>query len=161
MNLKIRSLILRRFFMMVGLLLFCNLPISNAEVLEPTQGLWITFEVGVETFQAVVTNPQAMQYALDAFGRANYPEIDFQFPVGKIQRGGDYNPQWSWHLEPETISFYGMSTELCDGRPSDIENNFEYWHNSVKQYCPWSAVIKAIKDCRSGKCTTLHKATHP
>jgi hypothetical protein len=32
-----------------------------------------------------------------------------------------------------------VTIELCDGRPSDLDRDLEYWRGSVKRYCPWGA----------------------
>jgi hypothetical protein len=66
--------------------------------------------------------------------------------VGRLRRGGRwYNRKsqsgglWSWHLDPDTIEFSEMSTELCDGLPSHIEDNLDHWLNNVGIFCPWRA----------------------
>jgi hypothetical protein len=50
---------------------------------------------------------------------------------------------WSWHLIPETVSFADQAIELCDGKPSYIEENKEYWLETVKQFCPWDSQIES------------------
>lgn len=31
--------------------------------------------------------------------------------------------------------------ELCDGLPSDVESNLDYWVDTVRYFCPWSGKI--------------------
>lgn len=50
---------------------------------------------------------------------------------------------WSWHLVPETVSFADVAIELCDGKPSDIEENKQYWIETVRQFCPWGSQIES------------------
>ncbi|MEM4471678.1 MAG: hypothetical protein QXN61_05775, partial [Zestosphaera sp.] len=33
--------------------------------------------------------------------------------------------------------------ELCDGMPSFVESELEYWLNVVKRYCPWNTKVIA------------------
>lgn len=61
-----------------------------------------------------------------------------QIVVGQLDRGdGGFNTGYKWHMKPSTISFADVTIELCDGRPSDIESDVDYWVDTVKQYCPW------------------------
>jgi hypothetical protein len=32
-----------------------------------------------------------------------------------------------------------VTIELCDGRPSDLDAELDYWAGTVKRYCPWGA----------------------
>jgi hypothetical protein len=41
-----------------------------------------------------------------------------------------------------------VTIELCDGRPSDLENNLVYWMDTVGRFCPWSARLVELKDYR-------------
>ncbi len=38
--------------------------------------------------------------------------------------------------------------ELCDGLPSDVEKDIDYWAGTVGRFCPWSAVLVSLKDYR-------------
>ncbi len=38
--------------------------------------------------------------------------------------------------------------ELCDGTPSQVEANLDYWVDTVQRFCPWSAKIVRIEDFR-------------
>jgi phospholipase/carboxylesterase len=43
-------------------------------------------------------------------------------PHGRVVRGGpDVNVGYSWHIDPASVEFVEMTTEVCDGRPSDVE----------------------------------------
>jgi hypothetical protein len=37
-----------------------------------------------------------------------------------------------------------MAIELCDGRPSFVEESLFYWLLTVGSYCPWSSQIVAV-----------------
>ena len=63
---------------------------------------------------------------------------------GKLVRGdGGFNAQWGWHLEPESVHAPDMAIELCDGRPSMVQADIDYWLASVKSFCPWGAKVVA------------------
>ena len=63
---------------------------------------------------------------------------------GRLVRGnGGFNSPWGWHLEPGTITAPDLAMELCDGEPSFVESELDYYLDSVKFYCPWGAKVVA------------------
>jgi len=41
-----------------------------------------------------------------------------------------------------------VTAELYDGRPSDVENDLNYWIDTVKRLAPWSDHIINIQGLR-------------
>ena len=41
-----------------------------------------------------------------------------------------------------------ITMELCDGLPSHVEEDIDYWVDTVGRFCPWSAKIVKIEDFR-------------
>lgn len=66
---------------------------------------------------------------------------------GEIRSGdGGFNAPWGWHMVPATVHTADMAIELCDGRPSMVEDDLPYWLGTVKQFCPWGArVMRRIR----------------
>jgi hypothetical protein len=61
---------------------------------------------------------------------------------GEILRGnGGVNTGYRWHLKPSTVEFADVTIELCDGMPSYVEANVDYYVDTVKRYCPWGAKV--------------------
>jgi len=62
--------------------------------------------------------------------------------TGDLATGdGGFNSPWSWHIEPGTVEVADVAIELCDGRPSMVEADIDYWINTVGRFCPWSARV--------------------
>lgn len=101
-----------------------------------------TFEVEVadEKFKVQVTDKETIQQMTDNYnGKNNY------HVTGKLVRGdGGFNQPWSWHLDPTSVRMAEISIELCDGRPSFVEGDLDYWLGTVKTYCPWSGKVMGI-----------------
>ncbi len=97
------------------------------------------FEVEVvdERFKVRVTDRETIQQMTDNHdGKNNY------HVTGKLVRGdGGFNQPWSWHLDPSSVRMAEISIELCDGRPSMVEGDLDYWLGTVKMYCPWSGKV--------------------
>jgi hypothetical protein len=65
--------------------------------------------------------------------------------TGKLARGdGGFNQPWGWHLEPATVRMAEVSIELCDGRPSMVQEGLEYWLGTVGTFCPWGSRVIEI-----------------
>ena len=120
----------------------------SAQAPSPAQGLWVTFGVAGEQFKAVITQPASIDYVLNYLAGHEPKKV----PNGKLLSSGDYNPGWSWHLAPDTIVFADQTIEVCDGLPTYVQEHQNDWILSVKNYCPWAAVILSMRDCRSGTC---------
>ncbi len=60
---------------------------------------------------------------------------------GQLAAGTAYNHPWSWHFDPATVHAVDLSIELCDGRPSMVEADLDYWLDTVGQFCPWGATV--------------------
>jgi hypothetical protein len=98
------------------------------------------FEVracGSQTFRIRLTNADLVQQAGRLAGQPGQPIVN-----GRLARGsGGFNDPWSWHLLPETVRFADVTIELCDGCPQMVEDDLDYWLETVQQFCPWSSEI--------------------
>lgn len=67
--------------------------------------------------------------------------------LGTLAAGdGGFNDPWNWHLVPGSIEVPDVAVEVCDGTPRMVENDLEYWLETVGTYCPWSArVIRRLE----------------
>jgi hypothetical protein len=61
---------------------------------------------------------------------------------GVLESGdGGFNDPWSWHLVPESVETPDVAVEVCDGTPSFVEQELDYWLDTVERYCHWCAVV--------------------
>ena len=91
-----------------------------------------TFRVGVD--DPVQIDSFAARLASGAEGNLN----------GDLKAGsGGVNEPWSWHLDPATVHVADLTMEVCDGRPSMVEEDLDYWLETVERYCPWGARVVA------------------
>lgn len=93
---------------------------------------------GEEFFRILVWAPELIAEA----ERILAGEEPRKIVVGELRCGtGNFNGPWSWHLEPDSIAFADFAIELCDGCPSFVQDDLEYWLYTVGRYCPWSAEL--------------------
>jgi hypothetical protein len=94
-----------------------------------------------ERFVVQATDSETIRQLVD-----NYEGRNSSYHVtGRLVKGdGGFNPPWSWHLDPDSVRMAQVSIEVCDGRPSHVEQDLGYWLGTVKTYCPWSSKVVGI-----------------
>jgi len=93
-----------------------------------------------EEFRVTISSPLVIAQAR---AQLLLPEAQRRlFASGPIGAGnGGHNTGWSWHFS--NVSLVEAAIELCDGRPSMVEANLDYWLNTVGTFCPWSSYVYA------------------
>ncbi|MEZ4569714.1 MAG: GerMN domain-containing protein [Thermomicrobiales bacterium] len=109
------------------------------------EGVLATFSVSGELFNLWSTNEDTIDQlmALDA------GESNATIPNGPILRDSgtaNHNAPWSWHLDPSMTEMAELTVEVCDGSPSFVEENVDYFVDQVGQYCPWNAELIHLED---------------
>ena len=104
------------------------------------EGIIVTFRVADrEEYKIQLTDSADIEIARKLFIGEEDPKI----PNGKVVFGDPgVNEGYSWHIDPETFEFADMTTEVCDGLPSDVEQGII----TSDYYCPWSAEVIAIDE---------------
>jgi hypothetical protein len=54
----------------------------------------------------------------------------------------DYNPGWSFHLDPDTITFFAIAIEVCDASIVYVEDHLDEACGGFLPgcvWCPWSS----------------------
>lgn len=93
-----------------------------------------------DKFTVYATDPETIQLLTD-----NYYSLNNMFVSGRLVIGnGGFNSPWSWHLDPDDVTMAEFAIELCDGTPSEVENNLPYWLFQVETFCPWSSKVIEI-----------------
>ncbi len=105
----------------------------------------MTFQVIDETYSIFITNKKTMEQVFAVQRGESHATI----PSGRIVRGSvPYNKPWSWHIDSEDVGMAEVTIELCNGKPSQVEADLDYWVDTVQRFCPWSAKIVGIEDFR-------------
>lgn len=93
-----------------------------------------------EWFTASTSDPDLIRVIQE---QLTLPEQErFLHIHGAIDRGnGGHNLRWSWYFVPNEWALVEVSIELCDGLPSDVEKNLDYWIKDVGYFCPWSSYV--------------------
>lgn len=125
----------------LAVFLACLTPIAFAGC-APSGPTVATFEVaGQETYRIELATPELIRHARDLMAGEDVARI----PNGRIVRddpgiSDPINEPWSWHIDPATLEFADITTEVCDGLPQYVEDGTL----TSDYFCPWSAEIIAI-----------------
>ncbi len=104
----------------------------------PDDGALFRVDVSDESFTVSILDEAVIREA----ERRIQEEDGVGIVIGTLVRGdGGFNMPWSWHLLPNTVQVADMSIEVCDGRPSMVEADVDYWVDTVKQFCPWGGKL--------------------
>jgi hypothetical protein len=92
-------------------------------------------------FVAVTSNPDVLakleaELALPADQRSLHIH-------GAIATGsGGHNLSWHWHFVPDEWDLVEISIELCDGTPQLVEEDVDYWVETIGAFCPWASYVQ-------------------
>jgi hypothetical protein len=102
-------------------------------------GMVVTLRVGDEEYRVLLTDPQEIATAQQLAAGDQDPLI----PVGTVVRtdDGGVNTGYGWHIDPASFEWAELTMEVCDGRPSYVEDGTL----SGDTFCPWSAQVVSVE----------------
>jgi hypothetical protein len=118
-------------------LLFAATACDDEDATGPEETAEFVIEVEGEEFRVRVTDEATIEDLEERQASGAEGVI-----LGALIAGdGGYNAPWSWHLDPATIQVADFAIEVCDGRPSMVEDDLDYWSDTVGTFCPWGAQV--------------------
>ncbi len=99
-----------------------------------------------DQFVIKLTDPAKIQKARDILSGK---ETQLRQIIGKIvKQRAAYNPPWSFHFDPQTIEFFSVAMEVCDGSVAYVETHLDEAGGAFLPgniWCPWSSrLLKEI-----------------
>jgi len=92
------------------------------------------------TFRTELAQPDDIAAAVEALEGDGYAGI----PIGTLEYGdGGVNAPHEWHMVDTTLE--EMTIELCDGTATMVDEDLEYWVDTVGQFCPWNATVVDVE----------------
>ncbi|RJL24423.1 calmodulin [Bailinhaonella thermotolerans] len=66
-----------------------------------------------------------------------------------LKRKESYNPNWDYHLDPDTIQFFEVAIEVCDANMQYVEDHLDEACGAFLpgcHWCPWdSRLTREVK----------------
>lgn len=120
------------------MLLMATVLAGCADLTQPPDDALYRVEVGDESFHVLLSDPAVIAGVEARLADGTWDGI----VTGELARGdGGFNAPWSWHLLPETVVIADATIELCDGEPSMVEDDLDYWVDTVERFCPWGGQV--------------------
>lgn len=95
-----------------------------------------------QEFVFELTDPTRIQEALDILsGKENF-KVHVMGRIVKSRK--PYNPNWDYHLDPATISFFAMAIEVCDADMSYVQDHLDEAGGAFLpggHWCPWNSKL--------------------
>jgi parvulin-like peptidyl-prolyl isomerase len=120
-------------------------PVNVAQILVTMRTSTLVFRIRgtppSEEFRYVTSSPELIARARE---QLRLPEAQrFLFASGGIAAGhGGHNQPWRWHFTD--LALVEVAIELCDGRPTLVEADLDYWLSTVRRFCPWGSYVYAV-----------------
>jgi hypothetical protein len=77
-----------------------------------------------------------------------------------IKQPAPYNVPWSYHLDPSTICFFEVATEVCDAAISYVEEHLDEVGGAFLpegRWCPWgSRLLKELVGDKASEAVVRH-----
>ncbi len=122
-----------------------RLALTVSKETELRGGVLATFDVAGERYSIFITREEAIEQVLAVQRGASKATI----PNGLLVKGSvPYNQPWSWHIDPADVEMAEVTVELYDGTPSQVEDNLDFWIESIGRFAPWGATLIAVEDFR-------------
>jgi hypothetical protein len=117
------------------MLLGCGDDGGSGDVAPPAIATFQVTEEHGETYKIELVTAARVENAKKLLAGDEAPSI----PVGEVIRDDPdgINDPWTWHIDPTTVEFADVTTEVCDGLPSDVEQDII----TSPLYCPWAAKL--------------------
>lgn len=117
------------------------LAVAQSDDSSDPQPVVVTFETADgSTFRAVLEQPAdiaAVEAALAGDGDAGIPNGNLAYGDSGV------NAPHGWHMVDTMLA--DITIELCDGTASMVDDDIEYWVETVGRFCPWSATVIAVE----------------
>jgi hypothetical protein len=95
---------------------------------------------GTQRFVIQLLDPAKIEHARRILSGEEQERVHV---MGKIvKRPVDYNPGWSYHLDPATIDFFAFAIEVCDASMMYVEDHLDEACGPFLPgciWCPWSS----------------------
>jgi hypothetical protein len=93
-----------------------------------------------QEFVFELTDPSKIEEARNILSGKTTDRVHVMGRIKKIRK--DYNPNFSYHLDPSTITFFTMAIEVCDATMSYVEDHLDEACGAFLPgcfWCPWTS----------------------
>ncbi|HYP25318.1 MAG TPA: calmodulin [Blastocatellia bacterium] len=93
-----------------------------------------------ETFVFKLTDPEKIRHARDILSGREKHQVHVTGII--LKSPAPYNPDWSFHYDPESIEFFEFAIEVCDSAIRYVEEHLDEVGGAFlpdDRWCPWGS----------------------
>ncbi|HEY8201029.1 MAG TPA: calmodulin [Actinomycetota bacterium] len=107
-----------------------------------TQAAYFVFDYppAPETFVIELTDPARIEEARDILSGKQTERTHVTGII--VKKPAPYNPDWSFHIDPASTSFFAVSIEVCDAAIRYVEEHLDEVGGAFlpgSRWCPWGS----------------------
>ena len=100
-----------------------------------------------KTFIVKIRDPAMIKLARDILAGKEQYRTHIRGNI--VKKPKHYNPDWSYHLRPNSIDFFEFAVEVCDSTMQYVEDNLKDVGGALLpggHWCPWqSRLVRALR----------------
>lgn len=101
-------------------------------------------DIDERPFVIKLVSPSQIQSARRILAGEEQKEVHVQGTI--VPYEASYNPGWSYHLDPVSISFFEHAIEVCDASTNYVEENLSDVGGAFlprNHWCPWTSRLRS------------------
>lgn len=119
--------------------------ISSHSVSNPSSAAYFEFECteGEKPFVVEITDPTKIEHVRKVIAGVEKKGTLITGTISPERRW--YNPNWSFHIIPSSLSFTEWSIEVCSAAPEYVESHLREIGGAFlpnRHWCPWCGKLK-------------------
>jgi uncharacterized protein (TIGR03437 family) len=132
---------LTRYAILLTVALWAAAPASQAQT-APDAYFQLGFDGVSDTFVIRLTDPARIQTARNILSGT---ETQLRHVSGMVVKAlAFYNVPWTYHFDPNSISFFSFATEVCDSSPRYVQQHLAEVGGALlpgNRWCPWGSKL--------------------
>ncbi|MFD7630558.1 calmodulin-binding protein [Streptomyces sp. NPDC059851] len=103
---------------------------------------YFEFTDGTDTFVIKLTDPAKVRQARDILRGVDTENVGVMGTIVKTPAA--YNKPWKYHLDPNSVAFFGMAMEVCDASIAYVDDHLDEVGGALlprSTWCPWQSKL--------------------
>ncbi|GAA1983367.1 calmodulin-binding protein [Kitasatospora viridis] len=115
---------------------------ATARPADASAPAYFEFTDGTDTFVFQLTDPAKIQQARNMLSGVDTEDTGVMGTV--VKTPAPYNQPWNYQLDPGSVHFFSMATEVCDASISYVNDHLDEVGGALlprSTWCPWHSKL--------------------
>ncbi|MEV4195495.1 BP74-related protein [Streptomyces toxytricini] len=117
-------------------------PAEGDAVSATARATYFEFTDGTDTFVIKLTDPAKIRQARNILSGVDTENRGVMGTV--VKTPASYNKPWTYHLDPNSVQFFGMAMEVCDASIAYVDEHLDEVGGALlprSTWCPWHSKL--------------------